>query len=243
MPFLLPFNSSCVLCWWEMEEEGAQKLEEWLICFIWIYTISITVVLALNATPERTKGCVCVCDWGGGWIKRRISAATRAMSNNLIYTESLVVPKPLKVRWGELPKPWKSGFSRKLFCTCNGAIQWHIYVCALPETLASAQEVAVRQAVTGIYQTSVALSLSLSVCRFYKTVFTPQIVTVALVKCCYCCYKCCYVGNMCELYTHLQLTHIYSMERIIQSIPLNTVCFSRSSTNSWGTATSLSVVS
>lgn len=178
---------------------------------------------------------------GGGGVKGKISAATHATSNNVIYTESVVVPKPLKVRWGELSKPWKSGFRRMLFCICNGAIQC---VCASPETLGSAQEVALRHAVTGICQTSVALSpsfsLSPSAASIHKTVFTPQSVTVAPVKCHYC------VGKMCELHTHHQLMHIYSVERIIRSVPLNPVGFSRPSTvrtlRTWGTPTSLSVV-
>lgn len=106
----------------------------------------------------------------GGGIERRISAATRATSNNIIYTESVVVPKPLKVRWGELLKPWKSGFRRMLFCTCNGAIRWHVYVCASPETRGSAQEVAV----TGFCQTSVSLSplLSLRLQLLYPKLFS-----------------------------------------------------------------------
>lgn len=81
-------------------------------------------------------------------------------------------------------------------------------MCASPETRGSAQEVAV----TGFCQTSVSLSpplsLSPSAASIPKTVFTPQFVTVAPLKCHYC------VGEMCELYTYLQLwlMHIYSVE-------------------------------
>lgn len=90
----------------------------------------------LSVQLQRKQTNVCVC--GGGGDLRRGSWLPQMLRLIPPFIEK-VVPKSLKVRWRELSEPWKSGFRRMLFSTCNKAIGWHIYVCASPETRGSAE--------------------------------------------------------------------------------------------------------